>query len=561
MAGTCIARRHRALLGRIAWVAVALTGTLALVEAAGSAARSAPDEQKTPAVTLPPDLGSVPADALGFVSLRLGELWNQDTAKTLRERMAREFPAALDEWRHVVGLPPGDIERITVVFPHLEIGPGPYPLFFVETARGYDRARVLANIAPDGKEEKRADHVLYAGSKGNAVCFLGERAYLASSAGAVRDLIERPAWKKPGRLVPALELAAGKHALVAAVNPEPLVREFADNLPAEAAAFKPLLRTELATLTLDLGETVHTEVRLSFALEEDARRSHGPIRTGLGLARVALTQQLKQLTKEAEKSGPEVAKFVDVIQRAGSDLMKARVRQQGTYVEITAETRVGLADAATVLNEAVVRVRQASERVQSQNNLRQLTIAMHNYAAANNNRFPAQALFSPDGKPLLSWRVLILPYIEQDALYKEFHLNEPWDSEHNKKLLARMPKVFAMPDAAPGATETHYVGPTGRSAFFQGKQGHLFPADFPDGLSNTIMLVEVPQGIPWTKPEDVPFDPDPKKPLPKLGGYFRDGFNVALCDGSTRFLRSTISDMTLRAAITRDGGEVLGDDF
>jgi hypothetical protein len=249
------------------------------------------------------------------------------------------------------------------------------------------------------------------------------------------------------------------------------------------------------------------------------------------------------------------------VKRAEADLKDLQVRQQGARVEVSARVQVNLADAGVAVDEAVVRVRQAAERVQSQNNLRQLTIAMHNYASANNYRFAPQAVYSPDGKPLLSWRVLLLPYLEQDDLYKAFHLDEPWDSDHNKKLLAKMPKVFAMPGAPAGSSDTHYQGLAGKSAFFDGKKGMRLPQDFPDGTSNTIMFVEAPRAVPWTKPEDVPFDPDPTKPPPKLGGHFRDGFNVGMCDGSTRFLRKTISDATLRAAITRDGGEVLGPDF
>jgi hypothetical protein len=124
-----------------------------------------------------------------------------------------------------------------------------------------------------------------------------------------------------------------------------------------------------------------------------------------------------------------------------------------------------------------------------------------------------------------------------------------------------MPRVFARPGQPAGATETYYRGLVGKSAFFDGKQGLRLPADFPDGTSNTIMLVEAAGAVPWTKPDDLPFDPDPTKPLPKLGGHFRGGFNAALCDGATHFIRKTVSDMTLRAAITRDGGEVLGPDF
>src|SRR5262249_5499853 len=145
-----------------------------------------------------------------------------------------------------------------------------------------------------------------------------------------------------------------------------------------------------------------------------------------------------------------------------------------------------------------------------------------------NKHFPPQAVYSPDGKPLLSWRVLILPYLEKDDLYKEFHLDEPWDSEHNKKLLAKMPKTYAMPGRQEKEpTETFYQGFAGKGAFFDGKQGTKI-VDITDGASNTIMVVEAAKAVPWSKPEDIPFDAG--KPLPKLGGHFGGVSNAAFCD-------------------------------
>src|SRR5438093_7201056 len=81
-------------------------------------------------------------------------------------------------------------------------------------------------------------------------------------------------------------------------------------------------------------------------------------------------------------------------------------------------------------------------RQTSVNNLKQLALAMHNYHDTYGHLPPA-ALKNKKGKPLLSWRVALLPFVEEDKLYKEFRLDEPWDSAHNKKLLAKMPKLFA----------------------------------------------------------------------------------------------------------------------
>jgi hypothetical protein len=166
---------------------------------------------------------------------------------------------------------------------------------------------------------------------------------------------------------------------------------------------------------------------------------------------------------------------------------------------------------------------------------------------------------SPEGKPLLSWRVAVLPYIEQGDLYKQFHLDEPWDSPHNITLLSKMPVIYRAPGSKakkipPNHTICHVF--VGKGAAFEGREGVRFPRDFPDGTSNTILVVEAGEPVPWTKPEDLVYDPN--GPLPDLRSVFKDGFRVSLADGSTRWVRKDMSETTLRAAITRNGGERLG---
>jgi hypothetical protein len=200
---------------------------------------------------------------------------------------------------------------------------------------------------------------------------------------------------------------------------------------------------------------------------------------------------------------------------------------------------------------------EGARRNRSVNNLKQLALAMHEYHDAN-KEFPTAAYYDKDGKPLLSWRVGLLPYLGHKDLYQQFHLDEPWDSAHNKKLIDKMPTVFAFGDGAKKGL-THYQVLAGKGTAFDGKKGMRIPADFPDGTSNTILIVEAKDAVPWTKPADLPYDD--KKPLPKFGGLFKDGFHVALADGSVRFVSSKISERTLRFAITRDDGEVLGSDW
>lgn len=191
------------------------------------------------------------------------------------------------------------------------------------------------------------------------------------------------------------------------------------------------------------------------------------------------------------------------------------------------------------------------ELVTSTNNLKQIGLAVHNYESAN-GKFPANVV-DKDGKPLLSWRVLLLPYIEEEQLYQAFKLDEPWDSDNNKKLIEKLPKVYAPIRVKAKAGETFYQGFSGKDALFGDKVG-LKITDITDGTSNTVMVVEAGEPVIWTKPADLPFDP--KKPLPKLGGMFDGVFNVAWCDGSVSRVRRKFDEDEFKKAITPAGGEV-----
>jgi hypothetical protein len=205
--------------------------------------------------------------------------------------------------------------------------------------------------------------------------------------------------------------------------------------------------------------------------------------------------------------------------------------------------------------------REPADRVQSQNNLRMIGLAMHNYNDAR-RRLPPAVVHDKSGKPLYSWRVELLPFMEEELLYQQFHRDEPWDSPHNKTLLERMPEIYATPGTTT-RTHTHYLVFDSPGCAFNSKAGipSGIPRSFPDGTSQTILVIEADKAVPWTKPEDLSFGPN--EPLPKLGGlYSGNRFNVCMADASVLTLvRSRLSDTTLRAAITASAGDVLGPDW
>ncbi len=197
---------------------------------------------------------------------------------------------------------------------------------------------------------------------------------------------------------------------------------------------------------------------------------------------------------------------------------------------------------------------------QSFNNLKQIGRACHDYRDALNGL--PHAIADANGKPGLSWRVALLPYVGQSALYKEFELTEPWDSEHNKKLIARMPSVFATGGGSMDG-KTYYRSFTGQGAIMPpptqpaqpGKPFRVLTlANIPDGTANTFLVVEAGEPVIWTKPDELPFTPG--KP-PKLGMGSGDRFYAVMADGSVKSIRRSLDARTLSNAIQTNDMQIV----
>jgi RNA polymerase sigma factor (sigma-70 family) len=209
--------------------------------------------------------------------------------------------------------------------------------------------------------------------------------------------------------------------------------------------------------------------------------------------------------------------------------------------------------------------------------LKEIALAFHT-SYSRSKRFPAN-IVDKNGKPLLSWRVAILPEVSQAALFREFHLDEPWDSEHNKKLLERIPEVYRRTDSRAVQNSTTFLAAKGKGAFLapdsrglvfksgaglvsrdEAHPGYDIIKDFLDGTSNTLMIVDVvdERAVPWTKPDD--WLPDAADPRKGLVGSSPGGFLAATVDGAVRCVSASIDPRTLRALVTRSGGE-MGDPF
>ena len=234
---------------------------------------------------------------------------------------------------------------------------------------------------------------------------------------------------------------------------------------------------------------------------------------------------------------------------------------------------------ALLIVPGALTVRDDGARQVRRDNLKQISRALIGYGQTY-ERLPPAVIYDRTGKPLYGWRVLILPFLEEQDLYRQFHFDEAWDGPNNRPLLARMPKVYALPGGAPGERYATYYqvfdGPgaafnsdtgNGLQPFFAVPQppaptgpiamtgGHFvrYPADITDATGNTFVVVEAGEAVPWTKPADLPWKPN--GPLPRLGGLFGGDFNAAMADGSVRLVPTKTDERTIRACVTIGGGE------
>jgi hypothetical protein len=202
---------------------------------------------------------------------------------------------------------------------------------------------------------------------------------------------------------------------------------------------------------------------------------------------------------------------------------------------------------------ALLKARGKAQEIETSNNLKRIALAMHIWHDTY-ERFPTQT-GDPKGQSKLSWRVHILPFIEQQDLYKQFKLDEPWDSPANKPLLEKMPNIYRNPrfqTKEEKPTTTYFLGIVGDGGIFSVPGGATLTAiTNANGSSNTIMVVEAGTAVPWTKPEDYPHDR--KKPLPPLGGPKPGAtFLAAFADGHVQPIPIKYDEKMLRCMMQWD---------
>jgi prepilin-type processing-associated H-X9-DG protein len=524
---------------------------------------------------LPVDLSLVGKEHIGFVQIRLADLWKGESFEPVRLLVAKAGPEMVAVFSQRFVPDPSTIDRLTLILAANAQGPmaPPEMVLVVTTTRPFDVAKLVKGLLPEGVEAKVGKWKCYEDAgRETALCVIEDRCFAIGPSAAVKKLTVVPRGQT-GKLQRAVDLAAGGQPLVAALKLEALAPTIR-GLPLPPP-LQSLAEAQTILLSARLTKDTHIDLRLEFADAEHAEAGKQGVRFAIDLARQKLAEARTEMQnlikgKEEGQSGaaqelPQAAAGLlglGLIETVDEQLTKLPVESKGEALSLSIDVPSGpygqtltwAGFSAGLLLPAVQKVREAATRMQSQNNLKQMALAMLNYESAY-AKFPSAAICDKAGKPLLSWRVAILPYIEENNLYQQFHLDEPWDSKHNIKLLPLMPKIYALPTAGKAdGDKTHYRVFVGRHAMFELDKGRRI-AEITDGTSNTWMIVEAAESVPWTKPEGLPYDPE--KPLPKLGRFFGNGFNAAFVDGSVRFFQHTLAEATMKLLIDPSDGQVI----
>ncbi len=300
----------------------------------------------------------------------------------------------------------------------------------------------------------------------------------------------------------------------------------------------PLLKCRFLSVAADINGADLLQVNLVAADEAGAKQLHGMLNPLLtdGIAKAKAAKDAPgQLPAEASPFLPLGEKMLD----------GTKLTQTADLLSLVVARPAGLEDLPTLARPMLVEAAKRKAEVSKRNDLKQIGLGMHNFhdvyrVFPSNDRGGSEAVG-------LSWRVHLLPFVDEAPLYNEFHMDEPWDSEHNKALIPRMPKLYGA--NAEGKSNMHVF--IGEGTPFGGKPFSL--SEVTDGLSNTLMVVRAGEDTAdiWTKPGGLTFDKaDPIAALGMIG----DMFDVLLMDGSVRSLPKTIDAATLGNLIIHNDG-------
>jgi tRNA A-37 threonylcarbamoyl transferase component Bud32 len=523
---------------------------------------------------LPADLALVPADIDAFVTLRMADALEQDGIKRLLGQLAKyeELASAVAGWQgefeKVYAVPPVEVARLTnmVTFPGSQVT-------LLTTIKPYNRDKVLGWLGSGAQQmthQGKRYHVAPS-RQGMALHFVTDRiiAFSPTEAALQTFLARAPDARLPAQMHTTLALADRRYLAAGWINvqapfvklilqsvgqdnrlqmlrslPPDIVRRFANFSEVRTVAFLFNLRS--AALS---GDQFRIHLRLTFADSDRARRGVEDVRALVEFMQKPLRELMRMVAQnprffEQAVAGeaPEAMKWLfQLYDQFSLALQDIEIKAEGNAVDVRLpDLAIDVAGLGKVAGETM-RIMRGPLHGSDGVNLVQLGIGLEDYVAEH-QRLPPAAIAAKDGRPLLSWRVALLPHIGEGKLYRQFKLDEPWDGPHNKTLLDRMPSLYG-----PRGSASPYRAFTGPGTAWEDREGTPLSA-IKNGAANAIVVVDAAERVPWTKPEELPYRPN--QPLPRLGP------RALFADGSVRRLTPGLDEKARRGLISSSGEKV-----
>ncbi|MFP6619919.1 MAG: DUF1559 domain-containing protein [Pirellulaceae bacterium] len=461
------------------------------------------------------------------------------------------------------------LERLSIFVKALPSGPreAPHVAIIAETVQDTDFSEVVDQLVRGEEPQQQNGMQWYIpedDSRSPVVCVVNTKTIvIGAPLDLVQKVVARPAVKNPlnDQLV-ALDyanqhfVAVGNSSILSPQLVAEMQRELArEELP---PAFSPITdmiaQVKSASAVLNVSPDLYLSLGITTSSEENTTKMVTMVNDSLTLAKSALgifaLAPPKELPAEIRPLIKEALKF----------LASIKPTQTGDRMDVAVGLSASqLASLQKPFLESITNARTTARRMASKNNLKQLAIAIHNFHDTY-RQFPVGQspneqgpIHYRNGKPLLSWRVHLLPFVGEEPLYLQFKLDEPWNSPHNIKLLDQIPPAYVNPNQPGLGNKTAYLAPVGPGSIL-GSTKRMSFRNVKDGTSNTIMIMQVgsDKAVPWSKPEDLPYDA--KDPIGSLGNI-GEFFQACFADGSVHQLKSTIKPATLLKLFNcSDGG-------
>lgn len=531
----------------------------------------APIEKPVVVVAAPPAFNTlqfIPANAQGFITINIDAFWKTALVQMAVGQLPPNNP--LKEMEKDLGLSPGDFDTVTVVMQEIE----QQMMWAVVTAKKpFDQTKLLEKAGAKEKAEHKGKTIHHSTSGEGAFHFVNDRCLLtAPRMDLVKTALDTAA-QPADNLALAAPLATAKtnknHLVAAMVIPQAKAQVLKFSIPRAMDPYKIFLDATSASLVVNLDTTMGLD--LGFAYGDDIRAVQGKE------AMDGLVKMARDFAAQVENGGgpgQPVAKqgfpspkpainpsdLADLKKLVGS--MKANQNQKAIEFSIKVPINNQAFNKGFVDGFMKSMQNMPGGPVQSvtTTRMRQIGIALHSYQDAHGHLPPA-VVTDATGKPLYSWRVELLPYLDQKQLYDKIDKKLPWDQGNNFMCWGLMPDVYRKEnDTGVSSSMTRFKLFTGPGAPFNGNKPLRIPADFPDGASNTILVGEGVE-VNWMKPEDTPVDFNQMMQLRDALGPRQPFWFFLMADASVKKVKPNVSDQSLKAAITANGQDVVGPDF